>query len=112
MSDGIQVDISALSGYARQLAYYEGEAVKFGNLVDAADVTNEAWGIIGIFAKQGYTDRLTELRSLLNDMKDGVDALISKVNQSAEMYQGLEDAGTIRFGQHEAQIQAMGGQRP
>ena len=55
MSDGIQVDVSALSAYAGQLGYYEQEADKFGNLVDAADVTNEAWGVVGIFAKQGYT---------------------------------------------------------
>jgi hypothetical protein len=110
MGDGAEADISAISAYAGQLGYYEQEADKFGNLVDAADVSNESWGIVGIFAKQGYTDRLTELRSLLDDMKNGVDSLITKVNQSAQMYQGLEDAGTIRFGQHEAQIEALGGQ--
>ena len=109
MSQGIQVDISALSAYARQLGYYDQEADKFGDLVDAADVTNEAWGVVGVFAKQGYTDRLAELRSLLNDMKDGVDALVTKVNQSAEMYQGIEEAGVIRFGRHEAEIEALGG---
>lgn len=109
MPDGPQADISAISAYARQLSYYEQEADRFGALVDAADVTGEAWGVVGIFAKQDYTDKLTELRSLLNDMKNGVDALITKVNQSAQMYQGLEDAGTIRFGQYEAQIEALGG---
>ena len=110
MSEGTQVDIAALSAYAGQLGYYEGEADKFGNLIDTADVTDEAWGIVGAFAKQGYTDRLAELRSLLDDMKAGVDALITKVDQSAKMYQGVEDAGTITFGQYEAQIEAMGGQ--
>jgi hypothetical protein len=110
MGNGPEADISAISAYAGQLVYYEQEADKFGNLVDAADVSNEAWGIVGVFAKQGYTDRLAELRSLLNDMKNGVDSLITKVNQSAQLYQGLEDAGTIRFGQHEAQLEALGGQ--
>lgn len=110
MSEGTQVDLAALTAYARQLGYYEGEADKFGNLIDAADVTDEAWGVIGSFAKQGYTDRLAELRSLLEDMKTGVDALITKVDQSAQMYQGIEEAGTVRFGRHEAQIEAMGGQ--
>ncbi|OLF15362.1 hypothetical protein [Actinophytocola xanthii] len=109
MSEGTQVDIAALTAYARQLGYYEGEADKFGNLIDAADVTNEAWGIIGSFAKQGYTDRLAELRSLLEDMKSGVDALTTKIDQSAQMYQGIEDAGTVRFGQYEAQIEALEG---
>jgi uncharacterized protein YukE len=110
LSDGIQVDIGALSAYARQLGFYDQEADKFGDLIDTADVTNEAWGIVGIWAKQGYTDRLAELRSLMNDMKAGVDSLITKVNQSAEMYQGTEDAGVIRFGQHQAEIEALGGQ--
>lgn len=109
MSEGTQVDIAALSAYARQLGYYQDEADKFGGLIDTADVTNEAWGIIGSFAKQGYTDRLAELRSLLEDMKTGVDALVTKVDQSAKMYQGVEDAGTIRFGRYEATIEAMGG---
>lgn len=110
MSDGIQANIDAISGYARQLPFYEQEADKFGALIDAADVTNESWGVIGIFAKQGYTERLTELRSLLADMKDGVDALGTKLNQSAETYQGVEDAGTITFGRYQAEIEAMGGQ--
>ncbi|MCT2582223.1 hypothetical protein [Actinophytocola gossypii] len=110
MSGGSQVDITALSAYGRQLGYYEDEADKFGNLIDAADVTDEAWGVVGAFAKQGYTDRLAELRSLLDDMRNGVDALVTKVDQSARMYQGVEDAGTITFGRYEAQIEAMGGQ--
>lgn len=110
MPDGIQANIDAISGYARQLPFYEQEADKFGALIDAADVTNEAWGIIGVFAKQGYTERLAELRSLVADMKDGVDALAAKLNQSAEMYQGVEDAGVITFGRYQAEIESMGGQ--
>lgn len=110
MSDGIQVDIAALSAYAGQLGYYEQEAERFGGVIDTADVTNEAWGVVGIWAKQGYTERLAELRSLLDDMKSGVDALITKVNQSAEMYQGTEEAGVVRFGQHQAEIEPLGGQ--
>lgn len=108
MPEGIRTNIEAISGYARRLPHYEQEADKFGNLIDEADVTNEAWGLVGIFAKQGYTERLAELRSLMNDMKDGVDGFITKMNKAAEMYQGAEDAGTITFGQHQAQIDAMG----
>ncbi|MEU6645098.1 hypothetical protein ABZ863_21395 [Saccharomonospora sp. NPDC046836] len=110
MPEGIQTSIEAISGYARQLPHYEGEADKFGNLIDAADVTDEAWGVVGIFAKQGYTERLAELRSLLTDMKDGVDAFVTKLNKAAEMYQNAEDAGAITFGRHQAEIDAMGEQ--
>ncbi|NIJ14416.1 hypothetical protein FHU38_004817 [Saccharomonospora amisosensis] len=53
MSPGMQTNIEAISGYARKLPHYEQEADKFRDLVDAADVTDEAWGIMGAFAKQG-----------------------------------------------------------
>jgi hypothetical protein len=110
MPDGIQTNIGAISAYARQLPYYEGEADKFGAKIDAADVTDEAWGLVGLFAKQGYTDRLAELRSLLTDLKDGVDGFTTKLTKAAEMYQGMEDAGVVTFGRYEAEIDAVGKQ--
>lgn len=100
----IQVDVPALTNYARQLGYYQSEADKFGNLIDQADVTNEAWGVMGVWAKQSYTDRLTELRDLLTAMKEGVDALTTKISDTAAVYQGQEDDTVIRFGQHQAMI--------
>jgi hypothetical protein len=108
MPDGIQTNIAAISAYARQLPYYEQEADKFGAKIDAADVTDEAWGLVGLFAKQGYTERLTELRSLLTDLKDGVDGFTAKLTKAAEMYQGVEDAGKVTFGRYEAEIDAIG----
>ncbi|MFD8494959.1 hypothetical protein [Amycolatopsis sp. NPDC059657] len=108
MPDGIQANIGAISDYARQLPFYEQEADKFGAKIDAADVSDDAWGVVGIFAKQGYTDRLAELRSLLTALKDGVDGFSTKFTKAAEMYQGIEDAGVIAFGKHEAEIDAMG----
>lgn len=107
MSEGIQTNIDAISRYARQLPFYDKEADKFGGLIDTADVTDEAWGVIGIFAKQGYTDRLNELRSLLTDMKGGVDAFVDKLSKAAQMYQGMEDAGKITFGKYGAEIDAV-----
>jgi hypothetical protein len=104
----IETNIGAISDYARQLPFYEQEAEKFGAKIDAADVTDEAWGVVGIFAKQGYTDRLGELRALLTDLKDGVDGFVTKLNKAAEMYKGAEEAGKIKFGQYEAEIDAVG----
>jgi hypothetical protein len=100
----IQVNVEALTAYAKQLGYYEGEADKFGNLVDQADVTNEAWGVMGVWAKQSYAEKLGELRSLLAEMKEGVAALTTKISDTAAVYQGQEDDTVIRFGQHQAMI--------
>jgi len=108
MPEGIQTNIGAISAYARQLPYYEQEADKFGAKIDAADVTDQAWGLVGLFAKQGYTERLAELRSLLTDLKDGVDGFTTKLTRAAEMYQGAEDAGKVTFGRYEAEIDAAG----
>ncbi|MEV5712555.1 hypothetical protein AB0L41_01595 [Amycolatopsis mediterranei] len=108
MTEGIQTNVGAISAYAKQLPFYEQEADKFGAKIDAADVTNEAWGLVGLFAKQGYTDRLAELRSLLTDLKDGVDGFTTKLTKAAEMYQGAEDAGKVIFGRYEAEIDAIG----
>jgi len=100
----IEVNVTALTSYATQLDYYQGEADNFGRVVDEADVTNEAWGIVGIWAKQGYTERLTELRSLLTEMKSGVASLTDKMIDTAAAYQNQEEDTVIRFGEHEAMI--------
>jgi hypothetical protein len=104
MSEETQVVIEALMAYARQLGYYAAEADRFGGVVDEADVTNEAWGVVGRWAKTSYADRLGELRSLLVDMREGVESLTEKLNQTAAVYQGAEEDQVIRFGEHEAMI--------
>ena len=102
--DHTDVDLAALTSYAGQLGYYETEADNFGRLVDTADVTNEAWGVMGVWAKQSYTDQLADLRSLLADMKEGVETLSAKITDTAAVYQGTEDDAVMRFGAHEAYL--------
>lgn len=101
---GYGVDIPALQNYAKNLDYYNGEADKFGGLVDQADVTNESWGLIGLAVKQTYTDKLADLRDLLQQMKEGVDALTEKLGTAAAIYQGNEDDAAMTFGKHEAEV--------
>jgi hypothetical protein len=100
----LAVDVPALAAYAKQLDYYESEADRFSRVIDTADVTNEAWGVVGIWAKKGYTDRLAELRSLLDEMKEGVRTLSDKIAEAANIYQGNEDDQVLRFGGHDADI--------
>ncbi|WP_156753281.1 hypothetical protein [Actinokineospora pegani] len=99
-----QVYAEALSAYSTQLGYYDQEAGKFGGLVDEADVSNEAWGVMGAFAKSGYTERLTELRSLLEEMKQGVEQIQTAMRDTAAIYQGTEDAAVMTFGGHQAMV--------
>lgn len=103
-SEKKSVDIAALTKYASQLGHYRSEAGKFEELVSRADVTGEAWGVMGVWAKQSYTERLADLQSLLAEMKQGVETLTAKVTQSAAIYRGDEDDKVIKFGRHEAGI--------
>lgn len=76
----------------------------FGRLVDQADVTNESWGLIGLAVKQHYTDKLAELRELLETMKTGVETFSEKLNAAAESCRGNEDDAKTNFGRHAAEM--------
>lgn len=104
MSGGYGVDIPALKTYANNLDFYNSEADKFGGLVDQADVSNESWGLIGLYCKQFYTEKLAELRDLMGEMKEGVDSLSEKITTAASIYDGMEADATMTFGAHEAEV--------
>lgn len=104
MGDKYEVYTEDLKTYANNLPFYTSEADKFGNLIDQADVTNEAWGVIGLFCKESYTSKLTELRELLADMKEGVETLTDKITTAAQVYDGMEEDTATSFGSHEATI--------
>lgn len=93
-----------LRSYSQNLSFYSSEADKFGNLVDQADVTDQSWGLIGLAVKQTYTDKLAELRELLQTMKEGVDALSGKMTSAADIYEGYEQDTIIQLGKHKAKI--------
>lgn len=93
-----------LTTYANNLSYYDSEADKFGNLIGQSDVSNEAWGIIGVFCKDGYTDKLGLLRDLLGEMKEGLETLTEKITTAARVYDGMEEDTAMSFGEHQATI--------
>lgn len=104
MGGGHKVDVGELETYTKNLSYYSSEADKFGRLVDQADVSNESWGVIGLFCKQSYTDKLTELRDLLAEMKEGVETLTDKLSTAAQVYKGMEEDTAMTFGRHKTTI--------
>ncbi len=101
---GHQVNTQALTDYANKLGYYKDEAGKFGGLVDQADVTDKSWGLIGLAVKQTYTDKLADLRELLELMKSGADSFHAKLTQAASIYNGFENDAVLTLGKYEAKI--------
>lgn len=104
MSDGYKVDIPALKTYADNLSFYETEADKFGKLIDQAEVPEKAWGLVGLYAKNTYSEKLKELEELLGLMKTGVQNFSEKLTTAAQIYQGNEDDATMSFGGHSATV--------
>lgn len=101
---GHKVDTAAITKYATGLEHYKGEAAKFGDLVNQADVTDRSWGLIGLAVKQTYTSKLDELKQLLELMKTGVGAFQGKLNQAASIYDGHENDAVMTFGKFKADL--------
>ncbi|WP_033291174.1 type VII secretion target [Amycolatopsis jejuensis] len=95
---------TAITKYSTALDHYKGEAAKFGNLVGQADVGDKSWGVIGLAVKQTYTSKLDDLKQLLEEMKTGVEALQTKLNKAAEIYDGHEKDTVMTFGKFQAKI--------
>ncbi|SFN94855.1 hypothetical protein [Amycolatopsis rubida] len=101
---GHKVDTAALAKYSTGLDRYKGEAGKFGDLINHADVTDKSWGLIGLAVKQTYTGKLDDLKELLELLKSGVESFQGKVSKAAEIYDGHEQDTVMRFGKFETKI--------
>jgi hypothetical protein len=88
---GFHVDIPALHAYASGLGKYREQSAKIKDMVGQADVGNQSWGVVGIFTKQGYTDTLRELQTLMDAVSKGLEAAEAKITSAANTYQGTED---------------------
>lgn len=89
--DGFNVDIHALNEYSRTLAQHRSAVTKTSGLVDQADVSNESWGVVGLFVKQEYSDMLSDLKDLMSEMEAGIQTASEKIGRAAERYQENED---------------------
>lgn len=104
MTKGFTVQINALRGYGDNLDDFKSQADTFTELVDKADVTDEAWGVVGLATKGSYTEALAELNDLLSRMKDGLSATADKIRKAADIYEGNDKEGALQLGKHEGEI--------
>lgn len=104
MSGGFRVQIEALRGYQDNLAAFKEQSQKFDELVTKADVSDEAWGLVGLATKSQYTAALTELRGLLRKMQEGLDQTASKIGRAADIYASEDERGAILLGKQKVEI--------
>jgi arginine decarboxylase-like protein len=89
---GFNVNVPGVRDYSATLADEKATVSEIDGLVSQADVGNESWGIVGLFVHGKYTEMLGDLHSLLGDMSDGLQAGADKMTETADLYQGIEDA--------------------
>lgn len=80
-----------LRAYAQKLANGAEKTSEIKSLVDQADVSDEAWGVVGWFVKQDYTKLLSALNDLLDDMTDGYNSGNENFTNAASEYDQQED---------------------
>ncbi len=90
--EGFQVDVAGVRDYSGALAEDKALVSEVDGLVSQADVGSESWGIVGLFVHGKYTEMLGDLRTLLGDMSDGLQAGSDKMTACADVYQSVEDA--------------------
>ncbi|WP_028847109.1 MULTISPECIES: type VII secretion target [Thermocrispum] len=89
---GFVVDAEVMKNFAtKDLPQYTEQAGKFMELVDKADVSNESWGAVGLFTKQGYTNMLGSLKGLLDQMQEGCRQAGEKFSAAARVYTETDD---------------------
>lgn len=89
---GFDVNPNELIEFAGKLDAHHGTAAAIAGLVGMADVGNKAWGVVGIFVKDDYTQQLNELKELFADLQNGLQSAKGKFEGTAKGYQEQEDA--------------------
>ncbi|WP_026453578.1 hypothetical protein [Saccharomonospora iraqiensis] len=89
--NGFNVNIEALNSYSQKLAEHRTSVGEVHGKIDEADVGDEAWGVVGLFVKQDYSDLLERLKGLMTEMENGLQAASEKVGTAARLYQEAED---------------------
>lgn len=83
---GYNVSPDELRAYSNKLKGQQDTAGSIAGLVDQADVGDESWGVVGLFVKDSYTEMLTELQSMFDELKNGLDNGSAKFSEAAKAY--------------------------
>jgi len=106
---GIGVEVGELKQFVKTLDFYQSEAKKFEGLVEEANgISDESWGVIGLFVKGKYTSKLQILRELVDDLQEAFQGLGDKIAEAAKVYESTEQDHVIMFGHHAAEVDGIG----
>jgi hypothetical protein len=89
---GFDVNPDELRQFAGKLDGHLGRAGEIAGLVAKADVGDKSWGVVGLFTKSEYTQRLADLKDLFADMQAGMQSGAEKFRGTADGYADQEEA--------------------
>ncbi|GGU74130.1 WXG100 family type VII secretion target [Lentzea flava] len=89
---GFDVNPDELTQFAGMLDAQRDTAAAIAGLVGKADVGNKSWGVVGIFVKSSYTEKLNELKELFTDLQNGLQSGAEKFRGTAQGYREQEEA--------------------
>jgi hypothetical protein len=106
---GFNVSVPGVRDYSGALAKDKDLVSEVDGLVSQADVGNESWGIVGLFVHGKYTEMLGDLKTLLQDMSDGLQSGSDKMTETADLYQSIDDYIAKAFEDAAEQLGSAGG---
>lgn len=89
---GYTVDPDNLRKYASKLSNQQDTASGISGLVEKADVSEQSWGIVGLFVKDSYTSMLTDLREMFDSMINGFESASNKFDEAAQNYEDSDQS--------------------
>lgn len=112
MRTGFTVRVSALHEYRGNLEQFRSQAGTFADLVAKADVSDEAWGLVGLATKSSYTEALTQLNSLLNAVERGLYHTADRIRRAAELYEASDTDAARRLREFQPELNQINAAGP
>lgn len=91
---GYDVDVPALRRYRSELSGYEAQTKRFGDLIGqvADTVSDSSWGIVGLFTKDKFDERVGQMREYVDQAEQFLEGLDERVGFAADQYELHESA--------------------
>lgn len=87
---GYETDVDALRRFGRDLETFQNTAGRLAERIGGADVTDTAWGVVGLVVKEIYSRVLGESQDYLGGMEQRITEVADLLIKSANEYQDTD----------------------
>ncbi len=87
---GFNAPIEAIESTGQDVRGLADKAKGIAEASSNAEVSETAWGVVGIFVKSGYSDLLQQLNKHLTEIQEGLTSNADKLTESAQNYKQID----------------------